>query len=122
MSRSKVGIYLGKSLEHARNASLILDPTTNFISPQFRAVHINDFASVLRKRVDVLTPDWNKLFKFYDKVTEDDLINSLLQVTLESERDKLLKVKVRFDHDETVIRPNDDPLIDLESSSASAKD
>ena len=55
--RSKVGVYLGKSNEHAGNISLILDPITNFVSLQFYIVHDNDFTSVLRKRINILWPD-----------------------------------------------------------------
>ena len=90
--------------------SLILDPSTSFVSPQFHVVHDDDFTSVLRKRVDILPPDWDKLFKYYDKANNDDLINTPLSATMTNEGDKIVKVKVRFDHDESVIRPNDDPL------------
>ena len=108
--RSKLGVYLGKSAEHAGNVSLILDPSTSYVSPQFHVVHDDDFTSVLRKRVDILPPDWDKLFKYYDKTNDDDLINTPLTATMINEGDKIVKVKVRFDHDESVIRPSDDPL------------
>ena len=108
--RSKVGVHLGKSSEHAGNVSLILDPTTNFASAQFHIVHDDDFTSVLRKRTDILPPDWRNLFKHYDEASEDDLLNTPLIATMSNEGDKV-KVHVRFDHDETVIRPSDDPLL-----------
>ena len=61
--------------------------------------------SVVRKRIDILPPDWNKLFKSNDRISEDELINTLLEAFMESEGDKVLKVKVKF-AEEPVIRPN----------------
>ena len=86
----------------------MLDPSINFISPQFHLVHDDDFASVVRKRIDILPPDWNKLFKSNDRISEDELINTLLEAVMESEGDKVLKVKVKF-AEELVIRSNITP-------------
>ena len=36
--RSRVGVYLGHSSQHAQNVSLVLNPKTGFISPQFHCV------------------------------------------------------------------------------------
>ena len=106
--RSKLGMCLGKSAEHAGDVSLILDLSINFASPQFHVAHDDDFASVLRKRVGILPPSWDKLFKHYDKANEDDLINAPLTAAMHHEGDKVLKVNARFDQDETVIHPNAD--------------
>ena len=104
-------IYLGKSTEHAENISLILDTITNFVSPQFYALHDDDFTFVLRKRVDILPLDWNLLFKCNHKVPDDVLVNTSLRATMTNEGDRVIKVKVRFD-EETVIDQS------LDSSSA----
>ena len=45
-SRSKVGIYLGKSPQHSRNVALVLDRITGLVSPQFHVVHDNRFDTV----------------------------------------------------------------------------
>ena len=36
------------------------------------------------------------------------------------EGDKVVKVNVRFDHDETVIRPSDDPLLSANNDNATS--
>ena len=41
--RSRVGVYLGCSRQHATNVSLILNPQTGFISPQFHCVYDDQF-------------------------------------------------------------------------------
>lgn len=43
--RSRVGIYLGHSAQHAPTVSLILNPTTGFVSPQFHCVYDDRFDS-----------------------------------------------------------------------------
>jgi hypothetical protein len=42
-----MGIYVGWSPSHAANVSLILNPRTGHISPQFHVVYNNDFTTVL---------------------------------------------------------------------------
>ena len=86
---------------------MILDPISNYVSPQFHTVHDDDFTSVLRERVDILPPDWDQLFKTNDKVPDDVLVNTPLTATMKNEGDRVVKVKVRFD-EETVIRPSSD--------------
>ena len=41
--RSKVGIYLGKSPQHAQSVSLVLNRTTGLVSPQFHVAHDSSF-------------------------------------------------------------------------------
>jgi hypothetical protein len=43
--RSRVGVYLGHSSQHAQNVSLILNPRTGYISPQFHCVYDDGFDS-----------------------------------------------------------------------------
>jgi len=43
--RSRVGINLGHSAQHAASVSLILNPQTGFISPQFHCVYDDNFDS-----------------------------------------------------------------------------
>ena len=54
--RSRVGIYLGHSSQHAQNVSLILNPKTGYISPQFHCVYDDQFDS---SKVDA---NFNKLW------------------------------------------------------------
>ena len=41
--RSRVGVYLGHSAQHASTVSLILNPITGFVSPQFHCVYDDKF-------------------------------------------------------------------------------
>ena len=51
-SRSKVGIYLGKSPQHSRNVALILDRFTGLVSPQFHIVHDNKFETLKQEKYE----------------------------------------------------------------------
>ena len=44
--RSKLGLYLGPSSQHARNVSLVLDLHSGLVSPQFHVVHDSTFTTV----------------------------------------------------------------------------
>ncbi len=46
MDRSRLGIYLGASQEHATSVSLVLNPNTGLVSPQFHIIHDDSFSSV----------------------------------------------------------------------------
>ena len=48
--RSRVGVYLGVSRQHATNVSLILNPQTGFISPQFHCVYDDQFDTCERDK------------------------------------------------------------------------
>ncbi|GFH52929.1 hypothetical protein CTEN210_09405 [Chaetoceros tenuissimus] len=52
--RSKVGIYLGKSEQHGRNVSLVLNRTTGLVSPAFHVKHDSSFHSVKQDHFDSL--------------------------------------------------------------------
>ena len=51
-SRSKVGIYLGRSPNHARNVALVLDRTTGLVSPQFHVQFDSNFDTVKPDKFD----------------------------------------------------------------------
>jgi hypothetical protein len=44
--RSKIGIYLGRSPQHARSVALVLNPETGLVSPQFHVKHDGAFQTV----------------------------------------------------------------------------
>jgi Reverse transcriptase (RNA-dependent DNA polymerase) len=46
MPRARVGIYLGKSPRHAGNVSLVLNPRTGMVSPQFHMKYDETFETV----------------------------------------------------------------------------
>ena len=45
--RARLGVNLGPSPNHARSASVILNQTSEFVSPQFHIIH-NDFFETVR--------------------------------------------------------------------------
>ena len=55
-------MFLGKSRNHASNASLVYDPNENFISPQFHLVHDDEFHTVIRSNPNTLPPNWKENF------------------------------------------------------------
>jgi transposase InsO family protein len=52
--RSKVGIYLGQSPQHARNVALVLDRQTGYVSPQFHVAFDPSFHTVKDNKDDSL--------------------------------------------------------------------
>ena len=102
------------------NVSLILNPNTNVFSAQLYIVYDDEFTSVLRKRIDILLPDWDKLFKYYDKASEDDLINTNLTLTMLNESNKVVEINARFDRNKMVICPSDNPLLSANNDNATS--
>jgi Reverse transcriptase (RNA-dependent DNA polymerase) len=51
-SRSKVGIYLGRSPQHSRNVALVLSKVTGLVSPQFHVKHDSRFQTVREEKQD----------------------------------------------------------------------
>jgi hypothetical protein len=52
MPRARVGIYVGKSLRHARSVSLVLNPRTGLASPQYHCKYDDTFETVRGLRED----------------------------------------------------------------------
>jgi hypothetical protein len=55
-ARSRLGIYLGPSPNHARSVSLVLNPTTGHVSPQFHLRHDDFFETVTGRATDFTAP------------------------------------------------------------------
>ncbi|KAL7563769.1 hypothetical protein ACA910_020453 [Epithemia clementina (nom. ined.)] len=62
-SRARLGIYLGPSPSHARSVSLVLNPRTGHVSPQFHIKHDDFFETVTGKptNYDSPQPTWKVL-------------------------------------------------------------
>ncbi|KAL7575399.1 hypothetical protein ACA910_007307 [Epithemia clementina (nom. ined.)] len=62
-SRARIGIYLGPSPSHARSVSLVLNPRTGHVSPQFHIKHDDFFETVSGKPTnwDSPQPTWKAL-------------------------------------------------------------
>jgi hypothetical protein len=56
-----MGIYVGRSPSHAANVSIILNPRTGHISPQFHVVYNDDFMMVQSLHTATVPPHWAAL-------------------------------------------------------------
>ena len=70
-------MFIGKSKNHAANVSLVYDPNTNCISPQFHLVHDNEFHTVTSSSSNTLPPNWKEAFST-DHYAEDPNFNAPL--------------------------------------------
>jgi hypothetical protein len=60
--RSRVGVYLGHSSEHAGSVALVLNLTTGHVSPQFHCVFDDDFTTVEHLRLGTIPTNWEELY------------------------------------------------------------
>ena len=67
--RSRIGIYLGRSPDHARNVALLLDQTTGFVSLQYHVQFDRAFDTVQEKSRGTLDLNWQVKAGFVRKVT-----------------------------------------------------
>ena len=67
--RSRLGVYLGPSPNHARSIALVLNPRTGHVSPQFHVKFDDFFETVQTKATDLDAPDpeWKYLSGFATK-------------------------------------------------------
>ena len=67
--RSRLGVYLGPSPNHARSIALVLNPRTGHVSPQFHVKFDDFFETVQAKATDLDAPDpeWKYLSGFATK-------------------------------------------------------
>ena len=75
MPRSRVGVYLGKSREHERSVSYVLNLKTRNISPQYHCVYNNDFTTVHTTKDADKIKLWSSLYKA--QPDERSLVNHL---------------------------------------------
>ena len=59
--RSRVGIYMGHSHWHAGLVTLVLNPTTGHVSPQFHVVFDDTFRTVPYMRSGAVPEHWKSL-------------------------------------------------------------
>jgi hypothetical protein len=59
--RSRLGIYVGHSPNHAGSVALVLNPKTGLISPQFHVVFDDDFSTVPYLRKGTVPDNWAEL-------------------------------------------------------------
>jgi hypothetical protein len=68
--RSRVGVYLGFSPDHASSVPLVLSTTTGLVSPQFHVVYDDNFTTTKCLETNVLPSNWPLLetssHKYFD--------------------------------------------------------
>ena len=67
--RSRIGIYLGRSPDHAINVALVMDRTTGFVSPQYHVQFDRAFDTVQEKIKNSLDLNWQVKAGFVRTVT-----------------------------------------------------
>ena len=63
--RSRCGVYLGLSPEHASSVALVLDLKTGHVSPQYHVIFDDTFSTVEHLRQDTHPPNWIDLAKYH---------------------------------------------------------
>jgi len=86
--RSRVGVYLGHSAQHAESVSLILNPKSGFVSPQFHCIYDDKFDST---RSDAnFSKVWAEKAGLLNPTSEDDYLSNIpdrMEVTFEDRND-----------------------------------
>ena len=59
---SKPDVFLGKSRQHASNVSLVHDPSTHHIFPQFHVTHDDDYQTVAISNSNKSPSNWKEAF------------------------------------------------------------
>ena len=67
--RYRIGIYLGRSPDHARNVALVLDQTMGFLSPQYHVQFDRAFDTVQEKNRGNLDINFQVKAGFFQDVT-----------------------------------------------------
>ncbi|KAL7563107.1 hypothetical protein ACA910_012291 [Epithemia clementina (nom. ined.)] len=77
-TRARLGVYLGASPTHARSVSLVLNPRTAHVSPQFHVKHDDFFETVTGKATnfDQPEPEWKYLSGLYQRTTKNPKENT----------------------------------------------
>jgi hypothetical protein len=74
--RSRVGVYLGFSPEHASSVPLVLSTTTGLVSPQFHVVFDDYFTTTNCLKTNILPYNWSTLLNTSSSKFVDDDFDS----------------------------------------------
>jgi hypothetical protein len=66
--RAQMGLYVGRLPSHDANVSMILNPSTGHVSPQFHIVFDDDFTTVPYLRTATIPPFWAELVSASSKL------------------------------------------------------
>ncbi|KAL7466170.1 hypothetical protein ACHAXS_006459 [Conticribra weissflogii] len=70
--RARLGIYVGRSPNHAGNVALVLNPKTGLVSPQFHVVFDDEFTTVPHLRKGTVPDNWAKLVENSSEKSTDE--------------------------------------------------
>eukprot|EP00978_Attheya_sp_CCMP212_P007527 scaffold17426_cov58-Attheya_sp.AAC.7 len=70
--RSRLGIYLGHSPFHAGSVTLVLNPSTGYVLPQYHVVFDDDFTTVASIRAGVIPANWMDLVQRSSELATDE--------------------------------------------------
>ena len=73
--RSRVGIYLGRSPMHAGSVSLVLNPQTGHVSPQYHVVFDDTFGTVEHMRNGSVPPTWEQMCKNSTELATEEVFD-----------------------------------------------
>jgi hypothetical protein len=112
--RSRVGVYLGMSPEHAGNVALVLNLKTGHVSPQYHVIFDDTFSTLDYIRSEDQPPNWVDLAKYHYQSFIDTPHSPHLMEEWTASQPRV----VTFDEDPIFI--DDDGGSDTDSSSAPA--
>jgi len=70
--RSRLGVYLGHSPCHAGSVTLVLNPKTMYVSPQFHVVIDDKFSIVPYLSSTDIPPNWSELVSKLESVLQEN--------------------------------------------------
>ncbi len=111
--RSRLGIYVGRSPHHAGNVSLVLNPITGLVSPQFHVVFDDDFTTVPHLRKGTVPHNWAKLVQFSsEKSTETfvDLTKTYFEGAPDEAADELVDLNPSLPSASPIVDEGDTPI------------
>ena len=59
--RSRLGIFVGHSPDHASDVALVLNPRTGLVSPQYHVIFDDTFSTIGHLKSDAVPPNWHHL-------------------------------------------------------------
>ena len=74
--RTRTCIYLGQSLDHAQYVSLVLNPLTGHISPQYHIVYDDNFETLATANDPTLNVSWDRLATIHTPIDLDITVSS----------------------------------------------
>ena len=115
--RSRLGIFVGHSPDHASDVALVLNPRTGLVSPQYHVVFDDSFSTISHLSTDDAPPNWHYLVENccenYTDTPEDTLLIDEIASQLPSE-DCLVKNKTAIEKCLDMVRGNNnEPNVSL---------